>query len=75
MQWKNFIGYQRIMKQEKEEYIAKMGKTEATKFMNKERKERTKRILEKRIDAVANIDDNDIVDSIGIAMWGLQNVG
>lgn len=74
MVWKNFIGYQRIMKPEKDGYIAKMGKTEAKKFMNKERKERTKRILEKRIDCVKDIKDDDIVDAIGISMWGLQNI-
>jgi Holliday junction resolvasome RuvABC endonuclease subunit len=75
MQWKNFIGYNKITKEQKAHYISTMGKTKANKFMNKERKDRTKRILAQRIDGVEGINDDDIVDAIGVAMWGLQNVG
>lgn len=74
MQWKNYIGYKRIMPEEKQRWIEEMGKTKANKHLSIERKARTKRLLEEKIDVVANIDDDDIVDAIGISIWGLNNV-
>lgn len=72
--WKAFIGYKRIMKKEKEQLIETMGKTEANKFINKEKKDRTKRIVARMIPKTERINDDDIIDAIGIGIWAVDNI-
>jgi len=74
LQWKAAIGYKRVMKADKEEWAKTMSPKEVKKKAAFERKERTKRILKKDCAVVKNIDDDDIVDSIGVAKWALMNL-
>lgn len=69
MTWKSWIGYKRIMPLEKKKLIEEMGEKEAKKFMSSERKTRVKNIIVPRIPQVEAINDYDIIDAIGIALW------
>ena len=72
--WKHAIGYKNVTKADKQEWAKTMSPKEVKKKAAYERKERTKRILRKDCKVVADIDDDDIVDSIGVAKWALMNL-
>jgi Holliday junction resolvasome RuvABC endonuclease subunit len=72
MTWKYGIGYKAVSKKEKEVWIAEMGIKEAKKKASFERKERTKRIIDEVIPN-HGCSDYDILDSIGIAYWGVKS--
>lgn len=72
MTWKSWLGYKRIMKFEKDKYIKEMGKKEANKFMNFERKERTRRIVIKKLPEAEIIKDHDVIDAVAISMWAAE---
>lgn len=72
--WKSYIGYKNVSKSEKDSWIKEFGEKEAKKIAAKERKERTIRIVHEKISGVDHIDDNDICDSIGVALYGLSLV-
>lgn len=72
--WKSFIGYKNVSKAEKEAWTKEFGEKESKKIAAKERKERTIRIVHKKISGIDHINDNDICDAIGIALYGLDKV-
>lgn len=74
MQWKSGIGYSRVSAAEKQEWAKTMTTTEVKKKTDFERKNRVKNILAGVFD-LSNIDDNDIVDAIGIAYWASNQKG
>jgi Holliday junction resolvasome RuvABC endonuclease subunit len=74
LQWKAAIGYKRVMKADKVEWAKTMTPLEVKKKAAFERKDRVKRILQKDCKVVKDIDDDDIVDSIGVAKWALMNL-
>jgi Holliday junction resolvasome RuvABC endonuclease subunit len=74
MKWKSHIGYKNVSKVEKEAWTKKFGETEAKKIAAKERKERTGKIIKKKILNIDNISDNDIVDAVAIGLWAVDNV-
>jgi Holliday junction resolvasome RuvABC endonuclease subunit len=73
MTWKSWVGYKRIMPAEKKKLIAELGEKEAKKVMASERKERVKKILEKRFPEIESMTDYDIIDAIGIGIWGAES--
>lgn len=72
--WKSFIGYKNVSKAEKDSWTKEFGEKESKKIAAKERKERTIRIVHKKISGIDHINDNDICDAIGIALYGLNLV-
>lgn len=72
--WKSFIGYKNISKAEKEAWSKEFGESESKKIAAKERKQRTIDIVHKKITGIDHIVDNDICDSIGIGLYGLNLV-
>lgn len=71
MQWKSGIGYKKVSAEEKRAWALEMTPTEVKKKVDFERKNRVKFILDKKIN-IANIDDNDIIDAIGIGYWAIN---
>lgn len=74
MKWKSYIGYKNVSKVEKASWVKQFGETEAKKIAAKERKERTGKIIRKKIVNIENVSDNDIVDAIAIGLWAVDNV-
>jgi hypothetical protein len=74
MKWKSHIGYKNVTKSEKEAWKVKHGEKEAKKIAASERKERTGKIVKEKINGIDDITDNDILDSIAIGLWALENV-
>jgi Holliday junction resolvasome RuvABC endonuclease subunit len=74
MKWKSYIGYKNVSKVEKQAWVQKFGETEAKKIAAKERKERTGKIIKKKITNIDHVSDNDIVDAIAIGLWAVDNV-
>jgi Holliday junction resolvasome RuvABC endonuclease subunit len=72
--WKSFIGYKNVSKAEKESWTKEFGEKESKKIAARERKERTIRIVHEKISGIDHINDNDICDAIGIALYGLDKV-
>jgi Holliday junction resolvasome RuvABC endonuclease subunit len=72
--WKSFIGYKNVSKAEKESWTKEFGEKESKKIAAKERKERTIRIVHQKISGIDHVNDNDICDAIGIALYGLDKV-
>jgi Holliday junction resolvasome RuvABC endonuclease subunit len=72
--WKSFIGYKNVSKAEKEAWTREFGEKESKKIAAKERKERTIRIVHQKISGIDHVNDNDICDAIGIALYGLDKV-
>jgi Holliday junction resolvasome RuvABC endonuclease subunit len=75
MVWKSYIGYKRISKKEKEEKIQEVGKTEGNKWLNSERKYRVKKLIDQKVPQTSHISDLDVIDSIGIFLWTVENWG
>lgn len=73
MTWKSWLGYKRIMPTEKKKYIEEMGDKEARKFMSSERKTRVKQLIVPMIPEIEDMTDYDIIDAIGIGLWGIEN--
>jgi Holliday junction resolvasome RuvABC endonuclease subunit len=65
--WKNVIGYKNISKEDKKRITTECGGKGVQKRLSKERKDRVKAIIEKQI--AFSTDDEDINDSLGIALW------
>lgn len=74
MKWKSHIGYKNVSKAEKQEWTVKYGESEAKKIAAKERKERTKKILNKKITNISHVEDYDIIDAMAIGLWAVDNV-
>jgi Holliday junction resolvasome RuvABC endonuclease subunit len=73
LKWKSGIGYKNVRKAEIAEWAKELGsEKEAKKRAQFERKNRVKVIIEKRIPGL-QVEDLDIVDAIGIGLWGLEN--
>ena len=73
LSWKANLGYKKVTKKEIAGWEYDFGKTEAKKIAAFERKDRVAKIIKERLEAVRNLDDDDIMDSIGIAIWGIDN--
>lgn len=73
MQWKAGIGYKKVSAKEKSEWSTIMTPVEVKKKAEFERKNRVKFILDNIFD-IKNIDDNDIIDAIGIGYWSIKNL-
>lgn len=73
MRWKPGIGYKNVRKVEINEWAKEIGEKEAKKKAAFERKERTKRIIDKAFPD-HGCEDNDINDAIGIGLWAVKNV-
>jgi len=65
--WKNKIGYKNISKEDKKRITTECGGKGVQKRLSKERKERVKAIIEDKINF--STDDEDVNDSLGIALW------
>jgi len=65
--WKNKIGYKNVSKDDKKEIEKKHGTKGLQKRLTEERKTRVKRIIEAQVGC--STDDDDINDSLGIALW------
>lgn len=74
MKWKNFIGYKNVTKTEIADWTRDIGKKEAKKKAAVERKARTERIVKDTFPGLSDVDDNDIMDSVGVAMWAAGNL-
>jgi Holliday junction resolvasome RuvABC endonuclease subunit len=72
--WKSFIGYKNVSRAEKESWTKEFGEKESKKIAARERKERTIRIVHEKISGIDHINDNDICDAIGIALYGLDKI-
>jgi Holliday junction resolvasome RuvABC endonuclease subunit len=70
--WKSYIGYKNVSKAEKDKWTKDLGEKESKKMAASERKQRTIRIVHKKISGIDHITDNDICDSIGIGLYGLS---
>jgi Holliday junction resolvasome RuvABC endonuclease subunit len=66
--WKRGIGYKNLSNADKERLKNDTGKGSFEAKKKKERKQRVREIVEKYFD-ISSIDDDDIVDAIGIGMW------
>lgn len=71
MQWKSGIGYKKVSAQEKQEWARSMSLTDVKKKADFERKNRVKFIIQDKVD-IGNLEDNDIVDAIGIGYWAIK---
>lgn len=67
MVWKNKIGYKNISKEDKQRITSECGGKGVQKRLTQERKDRVKRIIEKQV--AFSTEDDDINDSLGIALW------
>jgi Holliday junction resolvasome RuvABC endonuclease subunit len=75
LSWKTGIGYKKVMKKDIIAWSLKMGEKEAKKKASFERKNRVRHILVDRLgEEFSDTDryDVDMVDAVGIAMWGCQ---
>lgn len=72
--WKSYIGYKNVSKAEKDAWTKQFGEKESKKMAAIERKQRTIDIIHRKIPDVSHINDNDICDAIGIALYGLNLV-
>jgi Holliday junction resolvasome RuvABC endonuclease subunit len=73
--WKVGIGYKKVMKADIARWTAETSEKEAKKRAAFERKNRVREILVDRFsDDLLDTDqyDHDIIDAIGIALWGCQ---
>lgn len=72
MVWKGWLGYKKVTKQQKQAWADEgMSKTEVKKKAAFERKHRTRLILEEK---GFHTEDDDVMDAIGIALWGACNL-
>jgi Holliday junction resolvasome RuvABC endonuclease subunit len=71
--WKSGIGYKNVSKNDKALIIKQHGNKNIQKRLSKERKDRVKNIIEKSINF--STEDEDINDSVGIALWYHINHG
>ena len=69
--WKNKIGYKKVTKAEKEQYVAKWGATEAKKWAAKERKSRVRELMKDKYgNALEDSSYNsDEIDALAIGVW------
>jgi len=65
--WKNKIGYKNVSKDDKKAIEILHGTKGIQKRLTKERKDRVKKIIEDKVNF--STEDEDINDSIGIALW------
>jgi len=65
--WKNKIGYKNLSKDDKKAIEILHGTKGIQKRLTKERKDRVKKIIEDKVNF--STEDEDINDSIGIALW------
>lgn len=65
--WKNKIGYKNVSKDDKKAIEILHGSKGIQKRLTKERKDRVKKIIEDKVNF--STEDEDINDSIGIALW------
>jgi Holliday junction resolvasome RuvABC endonuclease subunit len=65
--WKNKIGYKNVSALEKSKLEKDFGKKGLQTKLKNERKDRVKAILDQKINY--SVDDDDINDAIGIALW------
>ena len=65
--WKNKIGYKNVSKDDKKAIEKKHGTKGLQKRLTEERKSRVKRIVNAQVGC--STDDDDINDSLGIALW------
>jgi len=72
--WKSYIGYKNVSKAAKDSWTKQFGEKESKKMAAIERKQRTIDIIHRKIPDVSHINDNDICDSIGIALYGLNKI-
>ena len=72
--WKSYIGYKNVSKAEKDAWTKQFGEKESKKMAAIERKQRTIDIIHRKIPNIDHINDNDICDAIGIALYGLNKV-
>lgn len=72
--WKSFIGYKNVSQADKNYWTRQYGEAEAKKIAAKQRKQRTIDIVHSKIPSIKHIIDNDICDSIGIGLYGLDVV-
>jgi len=72
--WKSYIGYKNVSKAEKDSWTKQFGEKESKKMAAFERKQRTINIIHRKIPDINYLNDNDICDAIGIALYGLDKV-
>lgn len=73
IQWKRELGVEFVKRGDIAKWTLEMGKRDAKKRADFERKERVRlKVLEKIPDLTE--EDNDIVDAIAIGLWGLENL-
>ncbi len=74
LEWKPGLGYKNISRIEKAGWVKETGKKEAEKKARFERKERIRLIV---MDMIPDLEetDNDIIDAIGIGLWGMKTYG
>lgn len=71
MTWKSWLGYKKVTKAQKEQWKEEgLSEKDVKKKANFERKHRTRLILE---DKGIREEDDDIMDAVGIALWGVHN--
>jgi hypothetical protein len=73
MTWKAFIGYKNVTKKEIATWEKEMGKTDAKKKAQVERKKRTIEIMHNKIPETVSVEDNDIMDAVAIGYWAVHN--
>ena len=72
MTWKSWLGYKKVTKKQKDQWADEgLSPKDVKKKANFERKHRTRIILEEK---GIEEEDDDIMDSIGIALWGVNNL-
>lgn len=73
--WKSFTQYRNLTRKMVESATEKLGKTEGKKFCDRMRKVQTSRVLQHCYpDWDLPYDDNDIIDSAGIALYGVDKI-
>jgi Holliday junction resolvasome RuvABC endonuclease subunit len=72
--WKSYIGYKNVSKAEKDSWTKQFGEKESKKMAAVERKQRTIDIIHRKIPDISHVNDNDICDAIGIALYGLNKI-
>jgi hypothetical protein len=75
MKWKSHIQYRNVTKGEIAKWQDEFGASEAKKIAAKERKERTGKLIKKRIPGISHISDYDIIDAVAIGLWAVENGG
>lgn len=73
LKWKSGIGYQNVSANEKKAWGKTMTESEVKKKAEFERKNRVRNII-KEIFPIDHIQDNDIVDAIGIGYWAVKTL-